>query len=371
MDPLALLKRLLPRRLSSSETVFSPSKGTTPGERDTRAAIRELSLAVRNDPDAVEICLALGNLYRSQGDIERAVQVRSTLLVRPNLDDSFKAKAYLELGRDYKRGGFVDRALNAFEQAKRLGGDTVEILDATARLYAESGSFKLAADAYGKLGHGVVQAHYLVKHAEDLHSNGREPEGKRMLNKAVKVYKGSVEAWLAQIALATTDEDWKRSHTLLQNALNAVEPPVRFLILQGMLEFSAPKQISKADFYGNICQVVIPALEKQEPDLILQYYGALFLLRSGRNEEANTWLAKTMVLRPDFWAARLELLHLAMDEQPLSPVFRNQLEFFVKQAHHVKKFVCTHCGMRREQTFYVCPKCHSWHSAAFRTTLQD
>lgn len=357
-------------RGKSGNTLLSPVRGTPPGERDTRAAISELSQAVRNDPDAVEIYLALGNLFRSQGEIERAVQIRSNLIVRPGLDDRFKARAYFELGHDYKRGGFMDRAMQAFEQARKLGGESRELLHAMARLYAETGHFQNASAMYGKLEQRIAQAHYMVRHAEELYDGGAVSESKRLLHKAIKIYNGSVEAWLALISLATTDRDWKKTGSLLRDALTAVAPSMRFLLLEGMLGFS-PGKDDPAQFSALLCRAVVPAIEAQAPDLILQYYGALFLLRAGNPEEANAWLAKTMVLSPDFWAARLELLGIAMGDQPLSPVFRNHLTFFVEQAGKVKKFVCSNCGLRRQQTFYVCPRCRSWHSAAFRVSLQD
>ncbi len=357
-------------RPRSGNTILSPIKGTPPGERDTRAAISELSQAVRNDPDAVEIYLALGNLFRSQGEIERAVQIRSNLIVRPGLDDQFKARAYFELGHDYKRGGFMDRAMQSFEQARKLGGETDELLRAMARLYAETGCYQHAAGMYGKLNQPIAQAHYMVQHAEELYDGGAVSESKKLLHKAIKVYSGSVEAWLALVSLATTDRDWKKTGALLRDALAAVAPSMRFLLLEGMLGFS-PGRDDADQFTAQLCRTVMPAIEEQAPDLILQYYGALFLLRCGNPEEANAWLAKTMVLSPDFWAARLELLGLSMADQPLSPVFRNHLSFFVEQAGKVKRFVCTTCGMRRAHTFYVCPRCRSWHSAAFRVSLQD
>ncbi|GFM33898.1 tetratricopeptide repeat protein [Desulfovibrio subterraneus] len=374
---MSILRRFWPGTHTGKpgNTILSPVRGTPPGERDTRAAINELSQAVRNDPDAVEIYLALGNLFRSQGEIERAVQIRSNLIVRPGLDDKFKARAYFELGHDYKRGGFMDRAMQSFEQARKLGGETEELLRAMARLYAETGSFQNAASLYGKLDHRIAQAHYLVRHAEELYDAGAVSDSKKLLHKALKVYSGSVEAWLALISLATTDREWRKTGLLLTQALGSVAPSMRFLLLEGMLSFSPSKteatKESKGEFTANLCEAVMPALEAQAPDLILQYYGALFLLRCGNPEEANAWLAKTMVLSPDFWAARLELLGLSMDDQPLSPVFRNHLAFFVEQAKQVKRFVCSSCGIRRSHTFYVCPRCRSWHSAAFRITLQD
>jgi lipopolysaccharide biosynthesis regulator YciM len=368
----------------------------SPGARDALSAIQELSRVVRNDPDAVEIYLALGNLYRLRGDIERAVQIRSSLIVRPGLDPQFKARALFELGRDYRRGGVMDRALAAFDEARALGADPEQITYELALLHADSGAFQEAASQYARLGFRPAQAHYMVRHAEDLDRCGRPDEARALLAKAVKVYPGAVEAWRARLVMAARAGEWRRAGKLLREGLERVPASIRFLLLEGLLELEAPAPrhgngaaasggtggtggagangtngAGSADFEEKRCATVLAAIEAQEPDLLLQYYGALFLLRCGNREEAGNWLAKAMVLRPDFWAARLELLSLSMEQQHLSPVFRSQLEYFIEHARKVKRFVCGSCGLRREHTFSVCPRCRSWHSATFRLSLQD
>ncbi|NHZ47337.1 tetratricopeptide repeat protein [Nitratidesulfovibrio liaohensis] len=361
----------------------------SPGARDALSAIQELSRVVRNDPDAVEIYLALGNLYRLRGDIERAVQIRSSLIVRPGLDPQFKARALFELGRDYRRGGVMDRALAAFDEARALGADPEQITYELALLHADSGAFQEAAAQYARLGFRPAQAHYMVRHAEDLDRCNRPDEARALLAKAVKVYPGAVEAWRARLVMAARAGEWRRAGKLLREGLERVPASIRFLLLEGLLELEAPAPrngnggaapggagngtngAGSADFEEKRCATVLAAIEAQEPDLLLQYYGALFLLRCGNREEAGNWLAKAMVLRPDFWAARLELLSLSMEQQHLSPVFRSQLEYFIEHARKVKRFVCGSCGLRREHTFSVCPRCRSWHSATFRLSLQD
>jgi lipopolysaccharide assembly protein B len=83
-------------------------------------AIEELSQAARVDSDALEIHLILGNVYRERGQVARAIQVHQSLLQRPKLTRTEHAYALLCLGLDFKRGGFVDRALEAFNEVLRL-----------------------------------------------------------------------------------------------------------------------------------------------------------------------------------------------------------------------------------------------------------
>jgi lipopolysaccharide biosynthesis regulator YciM len=83
-------------------------------------AIDELSKAAENLGDALEIHLLLGSLYREKGQVARAINIHQSLLQRPRLTRLEHAHVLLCLGLDFKRGGFVDRALEAFNEVIKL-----------------------------------------------------------------------------------------------------------------------------------------------------------------------------------------------------------------------------------------------------------
>ncbi|MSO62982.1 MAG: tetratricopeptide repeat protein, partial [Acidobacteria bacterium] len=83
-------------------------------------AIEELSQATRVDGDALEIHLILGNVHRERGQVARAIQIHQALLQRPKLTKVEHAYILLCLGLDFKRGGFVDRAVEAFNEVVRM-----------------------------------------------------------------------------------------------------------------------------------------------------------------------------------------------------------------------------------------------------------
>ena len=86
-------------------------------------AIEELTKAARLDRRPLEIHLILGNLYREKGQVGRAIQEHQALLQRPNLRKLEHANVLLCLGLDYQRGGFVDRAVEAFSEVLKLDPD--------------------------------------------------------------------------------------------------------------------------------------------------------------------------------------------------------------------------------------------------------
>src|SRR5690349_15244566 len=100
-------------------------------------AIEELSKAAKVAGDPLEIHLILGNLYREKGQVGRAIQEHQSLLQRPNLRKLEHANVLLCLGLDYRRGGFVDRAIEAFTEVLRLDTQNQYALSNLEKLYEE------------------------------------------------------------------------------------------------------------------------------------------------------------------------------------------------------------------------------------------
>jgi lipopolysaccharide assembly protein B len=384
MSAKGWLKNLLGGRRQASalgSSLFLSSGGNIPPSQDTLSAIGELSSAVKNNPDTVEIYLALGNLFRSQGEIERAIQIRNSLIVRKNLNPKFTAKAWYELGRDYKRGGFLDRAQSAFEQARSILGDDPVLLEEMARLAADGGDIEHAARHYSRIGNVTAEAHYLVRLAHKDWLRAEKAGSKKWLSKAMKVHPGSVEAWLEAMLHDFEAGEYVQLAGKLETAMDNVPDQLRFLLLEGILDFPAQMVLlKKAKHNGQtepqmlplqLCGAILPVLENRQPNLLIYYYGAWLCLRCGDRNMAQNWLEKTLLLDGDFWPARLELLANSIEEQTLTLVFKGQLEFFLARARRVKRFVCLKCGLKREQTFFVCPRCQAWHSISFRMSLGD
>lgn len=353
----------------------SGSGGAGRGEpfvtRDTRTAIEELSHVVKDNPEAVEIYLALGSLYRAQGEIERAIQIRNNLIHRHGLEPKFKARVLLELGRDFRRGGFLDRSAQALNEARQLAGDNREIILEQAELAAQSSEFELAAEHYGELQLPMNQAHYLVRLAKDKFFQNDASTGHKYLKKALKVYAASPEAWLERCIQAFRAGSQSKLGSSVKNALKELGPRMRFIILDELITaaMQLPDEERREQGLRLLCEAVVPVVRELEPDVLSYYYGARMLLLCGDSEEANVWLEKTLMMRPNFWLARLELLDFSRERQAISSFFMEQLDFFVDQARRVRRFHCTSCGLKRDSVFFVCPRCRSWHSIAFRTEL--
>lgn len=364
--------------------------GATPSEKDTITAIRDLSRAVMDNPNAVEIYLALGNLYRSRGDVERAVQIRESLLIRPELPGALKGKTYFELGQDYRRAGMLDRAFSAYVEAERLGMPAKLINTELAGIYSSSGNWEKASEYFYAVGNKVAEAHYLVRQGDELlktsadpTSSGERRKAMRFFNRAVKISPASIEGWAAIISQYAHAGKWGAAAKTLGKALEAIAPEKSFMLFEELValeplppatigeETARPDPNTRVIFNSALAEAFVPVLLKRPPEFFPNYYGAMLLNRIGRREEAEQCLDKALVMQPDFWFGRLLHLDIARQAQALPPVLDVDLEFFINQSQHLKRYICSVCGLNRDQLFYCCPRCASWHSATFKASLTD
>ena len=114
-------------------------------------AIEELSRAASLDGDALEVHMILGNLYREKGQVGKAITVHQNLLQRPRLNKLEHAYVLLCLGLDYKRGGFVERALDAFNEVLRLDPKNEYALVNLQKLHEEQHQWTEAYDTRQRL----------------------------------------------------------------------------------------------------------------------------------------------------------------------------------------------------------------------------
>src|SRR5437773_11382620 len=114
-------------------------------------AIEELSRAASLDADALEVHMILGNLYREKGQVGKAITVHQGLLQRPQLSKLEHAYVLLCLGLDYKRGGFVERAHEAFTEVLRLDAKNEYALLNLEKLQEEQHEWTEAYDTRQRL----------------------------------------------------------------------------------------------------------------------------------------------------------------------------------------------------------------------------
>ncbi len=374
MSLRARIRAFLTGPLSSRvlEAMLIPRNSFKESGDDTMVSIASIAGKIRGSSGSIAaLYQAFGNSCRARGDLEGAVRARNILLDTVELTPEQRAMTLLELGRDYVGAGFLDRAKQAFEESERYGADSKEINLETARLAAQTNDFSLASAAYGRLGNKPAEAHYLVRLGrENATPDNPEPRIRGIRN-ALAIYPGSVEAWLERLCLLYEQRSSDKLARTLPKAMYAVLPRLRFVLLEGLIQYAEGDGVRRGKpLFDTACANALGEnLKGLTPDVLVAYYVGTILLKAGQTEFGKTWLEKSLLLDSEFWPARLELLKINASLQILSPEFQVQLDYFIRESVTVKRFVCRNCGLKREQIFFLCPRCRSWHSISVRKSL--
>src|SRR5262245_47784358 len=112
------------------------------GQGEIDHAIEELTKATTTDAEALEVEMILGNLQREKGQVTRAIAIHQSLLQRPSLGRLEHAHVLLCLGLDFRRAGFIDRAIEAFSEVRRLDPGNRHALLHLQKLYEEQRQWK-------------------------------------------------------------------------------------------------------------------------------------------------------------------------------------------------------------------------------------
>src|SRR5262245_31710254 len=117
----------------------------------TELAVSELTKVSREDPEAPEVLLVLGNLLRETGQVERAIQVHTRLSERRDLLRGERVHALACLGMDFRKAGFLDRATQAFGEVLALDPRNLHALSGMLKLHEEQRQWREAYELQTRL----------------------------------------------------------------------------------------------------------------------------------------------------------------------------------------------------------------------------
>ena len=154
------------------------------------------------DEETAETQLALGNLYRRRGEVDRAIRLHQNLVARPALTDDLRLEAHLELTQDYLSAGVLDRAEDIYRDLVGAKAHRVQALRHLLDIYeqekdweqARSTAMELAEATGAEL--GAVISQYLCEGALQALTRGSKDEALKLLRAARETHPGCARASL-------------------------------------------------------------------------------------------------------------------------------------------------------------------------------
>ena len=329
-------------------------------------AIEELTRAAQAAGDPLEIQLILGNLYREKGQVGPAIQTHQALLQRPNLRKLEHANVLLCLGLDYKRGGFVDRALEAFTEVLRLDPDNVYALSNLEKLYEEQHQWEEAYATRLKLsrrdGQPAESRHQQIlaflENELGLQALKRMdyPDAIRRFDAAIELDARNTPAYLnlgdvrfLQGDIAGAVNMWER---LIETS------PDRAYLAFPRLE-AAYAKTGDAKRFPELCRRLIASSPQD-------WRGRLALARHlSKGNDARSaldLLFEALVQNPHALALHQSIWH-TLSQLGLPPSLVNQYVDLTRDAiFYMDPHICMRCRYRSTELLWQCPHCHEWNT---------
>ncbi|RMG28013.1 MAG: lipopolysaccharide assembly protein LapB, partial [Gammaproteobacteria bacterium] len=168
-------------------------------------AIEVFIRMVEVDNETVETHLALGNLFRRRGEVDRAIRIHQNLIARPTLDAEQRGQALLELGQDYMRAGLLDRAEGILREVdEKFPAFSLRALRLLLELYQQEKEWDKAIEVARRLerrekgGHAAEIAQFFCERAEAALAAGDLGTAQHYVREALTVEHECARALLLQ-----------------------------------------------------------------------------------------------------------------------------------------------------------------------------
>ncbi|WP_334326946.1 lipopolysaccharide assembly protein LapB [Gilliamella apicola] len=316
---------------------------------------------LKEDEGTLEAHLTLGNLFRSRGEIDRAIRIHQALLESSSLTFEQRLLAIQQLGRDYMGAGLYDRAEEMFLQLIDEEDFQQSALQQLIIIYQSTSEWINAINIATKL----------VK----------------LGNEKYKIYIAQFYCELASLAIANDDLD--KAYNLLQKS-SAADPNCartslmlgRIMIVQNRTEeaIESLKQILQQDkaFIGEALPILNECYNKLDKQDEFQQFLQLCVDKDTGNvaelmladliekqnglDSAQNYMYRELLKHPNLKGFyRLMDYHVADAEQGKAKesllLLRNMVG---EQIKIVPNYRCQKCGFTVNTIYWLCPACRSW-----------
>lgn len=399
--------------------------------RDHETVLDELRGVVEENVDDVEPYFALGAMFRSKGEYERAIRVHQALAVRERDKKKLLQRATYELGLDFRAAGMPRRATRAMEDVLLQEPAHEGALRALAALYEEQARFNEAAGLWARLGKRrnedtTLREHHLLVAAAQAALGRSDADSAKQLLKAAQRHHESAHFFAAAAELAAARGNHRGAKERLKQALVA-DPALAPHLLPGLIAAeqglaaatkSNPaidvddladeadgdqKQLAastetalapagevstKTPPHGvslvpavkpvqTVAERVLADLAEIEAETGPRLEIALIRaqLVPASDDKAASELASSLVIKfPDALAARVATARLALKDQDAAKV-RAALEVLVADHGALAwalrgRWQCAHCGHRPGPFSWRCGNCRRWNTLRMETGVE-
>ncbi len=314
--------------------------------------------------DTADTHIALGNLYRRRGEVERAILLHQSVIDKGGLPDDIRATAQFELAEDYSSAGLLDRSELVLHELLSSAYRREDAYDSLLQLHEREQDWEQAIavaiefEKNTQISLRARIAHYYCERAVLAQKQQQTSEATGFLAKARRHHPECARALMMQASMALTAGDHESSLSLYEQ-VEALRPELMPEIIDS--RFAALKAA------GDSAQML--AFVRR----IHEQRNAYSVIRSTRaviaelhsSEAADRFFKDQILKRPSLKGLR----DWAHDQVALSrPGERDKVQVICDLLDQVVEdkpaYRCKSCGFQGNVMHWRCPSCGQWDSVS-------
>ncbi|HLE10996.1 MAG: hypothetical protein A2504_10320 [Bdellovibrionales bacterium RIFOXYD12_FULL_39_22] len=343
------------------------------GNRDL--AIREFLNAVDLNRETIDTYFALGGLFRSNGEIDKAISIHRSLIARDNISEATRLKSLKELAFDFDKGGFIDKAIETYRDVLKINRDQQDVLYAICRIYEDiedwdqAYNYRMMLSKISSNNQSETIAHILVQKAKALFEKGDMVRCWEELEEAFK-FAPSVSANILWLRLSLANGDMEKAQELLMELINANPMYISFVFVALSEPFSADEKV-KNDYNTRLTLLksFFVKLKDKEltPSPAITLAKVRLLKEENKINEAyqtlNGLVSKGKQLSE---VLMVEYIRLLVQLNKTEEALKRTGDFLLNLNKSLTRHFCSQCGYNSDEIFWRCPQCHEWETIQFR-----
>ncbi|WP_075181884.1 lipopolysaccharide assembly protein LapB [Pantoea sp. 1.19] len=316
---------------------------------------------LKEDSGAVEAHLTLGNLFRSRGEVDRAIRIHQSLMESASLSYEQRLLAIQQLGRDYMAAGLYDRAEDMFGQLVDETDFRLGALEQLLLIHQATSDWQKAIDTaerltkLGKAGQHMKIAHFYCELA--LQAMGSDDLDRAMTllkrGEAVDRQSARVSIMMGRIWMAKGDDAKAIGH--LQRVLEQDKDLVCEAL--PMLE-TCYQQLNQPEAWADFVRRCV----EENSGAVAELYLADIIERQEGGEMAQNYINRQLQRHPTMrMFHRLMDFHLSEAEDGRAKESLMVLRDMVGEQIRTKpRYRCQKCGFTAHALYWHCPSCRAW-----------
>ncbi|EGT5761068.1 lipopolysaccharide assembly protein LapB [Cronobacter sakazakii] len=316
---------------------------------------------LKEDTGTVEAHLTLGNLFRSRGEVDRAIRIHQSLMESASLTYDQRLLAVQQLGRDYMAAGLYDRAEGMFNQLVDETDFRVGALQQLLQIYQATSDWQKAIDAaerlvkLGKEHQRVEIAHFYCELALQAMSNEDMDRAMSLLKKGAAADRKSARVSIMMGRIFMARGDYAHAVEMLEKVISQDRELVSETL--EMLQVCY-QQLGKPDEWAEFLRRCVEENTGAEAELML----AQVLEQREGADSAQIYITRQLQRHPTMRVFhRLMDYHLHEAEEGRAKESLMVLRDMVGEQVRTKpRYRCQKCGFTAFTLYWHCPSCRAW-----------